>query len=211
MNTPDKISNTKKETTASTIKYKGNVTVKYVDKNGKTRKVIKHNAGKLSLFNFLCLSLAQENNKSLNYMPSRLIAYNKEMAEEGSSAALTRLTLPISYYSPPQTYYKNDQGEWILGTQGCTKVVYSFLITPQAVINTEKSSSNFLRLVSVNYDPTLENSTNDMNNRFYICAELDLLNVDTTEGGNAETSHIDETIEISNGSNILIYWELMFE
>lgn len=193
--------NTKKQNnnSSTTIKYKGNVTIKYVDKTGKPRQVSKHNEGKLGLFTFLSLCLAGAQKTAQIYAPSRLGLYN----QDDSTLVTTALSNFIPYYSSPKTYYQNSQGQWIEGTDNCSKVVYSFLVTPQSLNSSSSdiTTCNLLRLVSSNYT----NNESSGNSDKYLCAEMQLLNTPTQNGT------LNEQIQLDGTSNILIYWELTFE
>ena len=148
------IKNIKKENTSSsgtTIKYKGNVTIRYVDKKGKTRQISKHNAGKLGLFTFLSLCLAKKTNDAQTYLPTRLCLYNKEINQE-SNIAIIPLSNLVSYYISPKTYYKDTTGQWVEGVNKCSKVVFSFLVTAQNIIGDASKTCNLLRLVSLRWN-----------------------------------------------------------
>lgn len=176
-NSQDKV-----KATASTIKYKGTVTVKYVDKKGRVKRIQKgHNAGDQGLFTLITQSLCRYAAAS-SYAPTAIMGYYKNDGgneEKAFSNIISTAGTPVIYDSDGRK--ADDRG---------VSVQFSFLIPDVNLMQRVKPIIK-LCLVNSHYDDNSENSANA------ICATFEY------ESGGA-------AISTDTTNNIVIYWLMSF-
>lgn len=167
---------------ASTIRYKGVVTVKYVDKKGRVKRVQKgHNAGNQGLFTLITQSLCSYPDAS-SYAPTAIMGYYKKDDNSEVKAFLSKISMagtPVIYDS--------------LGRKTPNEGVsaqFSFLIPAGSLVQSEKPIIK-LCLVNDYYNDAPGDPANAICATFEYEKEEDAISTNTT-------------------NNIVIYWLMSF-
>ena len=188
----ENIEEVKSQSNSTSIQYTGQVTVKTVSKTGKTISVKKYNTGEIGLFTAICQALLSVNGSNsfqyLNYIPNGLMCYHT-IEESGQTDYKASLNQAQIIRGIPITYNYED-GMWKASTSTCSKIRYEFLIPYVNLNNTAPIS----RLALVNKRFQNESKFSKTNSDT-ICALIDF----------------PEPIQIVDSTNIVIYWELLFE
>lgn len=173
----------KVKATTPTIKYKGTVTVKYVDKKGRVKRVQRgHNAGEQGLFTLITQSLCSSSGAP-SYAPKAIMGYYKDDNNNEVKAFLNKVSMagtPVIYDS--------------LGRKTPNEGVsaqFSFLIPDGSLRQREKPITK-LCLVNTHYE-----DEEDSPPSYSICA--------TFEYENGEGA-----ISTDTTNNIVIYWLMSF-
>lgn len=166
---------------ASTIRYKGVVTVKYVDKKGRVKRVQQgHNAGEQGLFTLITQSLCKYSEAS-SYAPSAIVGYYKDDSNNELKAFFNEVSMagtPVIYDSLGRK--TEDEG---------VSAQFSFLI-PDGNLRQREKPITKLCLVNTHYEE-------DYHPPYSICATFEY------ESG-------EDAISTDTTNNIVIYWLMSF-
>ena len=172
-----------KDSAVSTIKYKGTVTLKTVDKKGRVRKIVKCNKGMQGMFNFLLKCLAYKYDQI--YAPTYIMGYTDE---EGNSPAFSRLqpinSNPVLLQLSSGAYIPSESPPF-------HRVQYSCLVPNSTFINPTSTTLKCLKLLNMAAGNVSDYSNLD---EYYVCAQLNLTETELT---------------LAN-ENLLIYWDIEF-
>ena len=172
----------KVKATTPTIKYKGTVTVKYVDKKGRVKRIQKgHNEGKQGLFTLITQSLCRYSGAP-SYAPTYIMGYYKDDNDNEKKAFFDIISMagtPVIYDSDGRK--ADDRG---------VSVQFSFLIQN---VNLMQSIKPIIKLCLVNghYNDDSGGPANSICATFEYEDEGDAISTNTT-------------------NNIVIYWLMSF-